>query len=117
MKPLILFFLLGALLHGEEHFTLPDASYDALHHLVQAIKKSHEHIFLVTAHLDHYELKNALKQAARAGIGITLVTQGNDASEQLALYANIDVRRNLKPVVTTLLAVDASYCCTDFDSL
>ncbi len=112
MKPLILFFSLGTLLYGEAHFTLPDAAYDAVHHLVKAIKKSHAHIFLMTPHLDHYELKNALKQAARAGIGITLVTPGNDVSEQLALYTNIDVRRNLKPVTTTLMAIDASYCCT-----
>jgi len=71
----------------------------------------------MTPHLEHYELKDALKQAARKGINVTLVTEGNDAGKQLALYANIDVRQSLEPLEMTLLLIDDFYCCSFKGSL
>ena len=80
---------------SQEFFLLPDESRHFFDSLNAKIKKAEHTIYLFSPAIDEYTLVNALKQRAKRGVHITLITADDPAINnkvlQLALYQNISL--------------------------
>ena len=101
MKPRLLFLLLAATLHAQNAFLLPQEHNLLVNTLTKKLRHATHAITVITDRLHASWLKKELKTAAKKGVNITLITQGEDDTEALALYQNITIRR--------LHAIDSPY--------